>query len=222
MKRIVCNLLTDVAFAVLRRVYGILERLMIGIQTGIENCNDHALAGVVGILHNIATDGRHAVCQLCLVYRLDQPINLRHISVLHTGYILNRFQILIISLDRQTVEYGRILIANLCVVQRGVDLTLDGLAGAFQPTLGRLRCAAVQKIRYTGILCDLPVIQQRRIFQLHDDADAVVRCRHGCTDPLAVVRPEQCRCRIAQLYCSGRYTGQQHRCGKKSRAPSPE
>ena len=116
MKSLFFDYLADVVLAVLRFIYRILERFVAGIQTSIEDCHDHALAGIAAPLRNVAANGRHAVHQLDLVHWFDQLIHLRHICILDAGHILNSFQIFVSGINRQSVEYGRILVANLCIV----------------------------------------------------------------------------------------------------------
>ena len=195
---------------------------MAGVQSGIQNCNNLIFTGVAGFLRQITANSRHTVFEFHLIYRLNQLINLRYIGILYARQILDRFQICIVCLHRQTVEHCRIFIAHLCVVHCGVHFAFHSLAGAHQLAFRRLCGATVQKIRCAGILRYAMVVQQWCIFQFDHDTDTVVRGIGILADQLTAVRTEQAGVVRICRHRSGWRAGKQQYRRKCSRSPPPQ
>ena len=218
-ERIARQLIGNILLGEFRCVYRVLKRLVAGIETRIEDRDDHTLAGVASILRNVAADGGHTVRELHLVHRLDELVDLGDIGIFDAGQVLDGLQVGVVGFDRQAVEHGRILVPDLYVVQLGGQLALHGLAGPLQLALGGLSGAAVQKVRHAGILGDLVAVQQGGVLQLNDDADSFVR-RIG-RDLLAAVRLEE-GTGVLALHRQGRHGRAQQRSGQQTSAPAPE
>ena len=118
-ERIARQLIGNILLGEFRFVYLVLKRLVAGIETRIEDRDDHTLAGVAGVFDDVPADGGDAVGQLRLVHRLDELVDLGDIGIFDAGQVLDGLQVGVVGFDRQAVEHGRILVPDLYVVQLG-------------------------------------------------------------------------------------------------------